>query len=326
MDTFTHLLIAFFIAFLSLIPFNSFFLILFAIFMAILPDFDAFLGSLYKKYKSELFLHKGASHSLPFAFLISFFISCFLSLFFQISFISFWITGFLFYSLHILLDLLASSRVPLFYPFIKRKYRFFIVRAINPLLGLISGFTMIYFYLIFFFTVDYVFIYNVTLFLGIYLSYFGFRTIVKLWFKILFPNALFIPGITPFVYMIYENQVSDNKTTFKLIKSSLFTKKKKLLLSSEIIKDSEEAYYFSKAKTLMKEYPFFSKWDGILPLWKNHDNFEMFLLLVESFTNHTVYYLKVTFNKISKRIIGKTNGFENILKNLGTEAPLNYAI
>ncbi|MEJ2252737.1 MAG: metal-dependent hydrolase, partial [Candidatus Lokiarchaeota archaeon] len=93
------------------------FLVFYAIFMGALPDLDVFLNPLNKIYKSEAFSHKGGSHSFTAALLVSFLFGFSISIIFKLSLILYWIIGLLFYSLHIILDTLASSRVPIFYPF-----------------------------------------------------------------------------------------------------------------------------------------------------------------------------------------------------------------
>jgi hypothetical protein len=79
---------------------------------------------------------------------------------------------------------------------------------------------------------------------------------------------------------------------------------------------------FSKALSLTPDYAFFSKWDGIIPIWMDQENIELFLLLAESFTNYTSYFLKVTFDRTSKEIIGRSHGFDNVLEYLKIKIPI----
>ncbi len=138
MDYFTHNLIGFLLSFFTLkslgLPF-----IIFGGIMAILPDLDVFLEPIKIFRNSKLLSHKGISHSFFGAFIISAITGGIFSIITGELYIISWIIGFSFYSLHVILDFLVASKIPLLFPFSKRRFRFFIDRAINPFLAIISG-------------------------------------------------------------------------------------------------------------------------------------------------------------------------------------------
>lgn len=311
MDYFTHNLIGFLLSYFTLkslgLPY-----IIFAGIMAILPDFDVFLEPIKNIRKSKLLSHKGISHSFFGAFIISALGGGIFSIIVGGSYILSWIIGFLFYSLHVILDFLAASKIPLFYPFSRKKFRFFIDRAINPFLAIISGVLSI-FSLISYLTspVSY-FSLLTTYLLGLYLVYFSYKLITKIWLRFRLPkNQRYIPGFLPFVYTIYENQNSEEKQIFKLTKRYQFTSKTIELIHSEIKNDSKEIDYYQKARALSNEYIFFSKWEAIIPIiWEEDAKIKVILFLAEGYAYGRAYSLRITYDKKTGVIIEKSEGFE----------------
>ncbi|MFX1442830.1 MAG: metal-dependent hydrolase, partial [Promethearchaeota archaeon] len=124
--------------------------VIFAGLMAVLADFDVFLHSFKIVRKSKLLAHKGISHSYFAALIISAPAAGIFSLITGNSFLLAWMIGFIFYSLHVTLDALAASKIPLFYPISQKRFRFFIDRAINPILAIISGIILLFYLIIYF--------------------------------------------------------------------------------------------------------------------------------------------------------------------------------
>ena len=314
MDFFSHFLIGIFIAIFALSPLGEEFVILAAV-MAFLPDFDIFLEFSRSIRKSKLITHKGISHSFFSAFIISAISGLIFFFITGLSFFLAWLVGFLFYSLHVILDGLAASKIPLFYPFSKKRYRFFIDRAINPYLALTSG-TIIIFYMIVYYVSPEIYYSNLTNYLLIfYLSYLAYRFFSRLWIQARLPkNFMMIPGILPFTYYTYENHNSEVKLSFKLTKNYQFSSKKIQILETEILFNSEEMEFFKLAKSLSEDYIFFSKWEAIMPLiWNNDYWITVLLFLAESYASGSAYSFEVVFDKRTKRVIHKSDGFGYII-------------
>ena len=115
MDIFSHFLIAMLLSVYFMSSFSQE-LIIFAGLMAVLADFDVFLHFFKIVRKSKLLSHKGISHSFFAALVISSMAAGIFSLITGENFLIAWMIGFLFYSLHVILDGLAASKIPLFYP------------------------------------------------------------------------------------------------------------------------------------------------------------------------------------------------------------------
>ena len=315
MDIFSHFLIGILICTFAFNSLGVEFLIYVSI-MAVLPDFDIFLEFFRSTHKSKLLSHKGISHSYFAALIISAISGLIFSLITGEIFILAWIVGFLFYSLHVTLDALAASKIPLFYPFSKKRFRFFIDRAINLFLAIISSEILI-FYLIAYFLSSELFYSNIVYyFMAFYLIYFGYKITTKIWVQLRLPkNQMMIPGILPFVYFIYENHNSETKISFKLTKKFQFLSKTIKIIETNIESDSDEMEFFMKAKSLAKKYLFFSKWEAVIPIiWKNEKEIIVLLFLAESFASGSAYSLEISFDRKSKEVIYESDGFGYVIR------------
>jgi len=310
MDIFSHFLIGILLSVNFMSTFSQEFVI-FAALMAVFADFDVFLHSFKFVRRSKLLTHKGISHSYFAALIVSALAAGIFSLITGNSFLLSWMIGFIFYSLHVTLDALAASKIPIFYPFSKKRFRFFIDRAINPILAMISG-TVLLFYVIVYFVSPEIFYSDLISYISIfYFGYLAYKIFTKIWVQLRLPkNQKYIPGIFPFVYFIYENHNSEAKLSFALSKKYQFLPKTIKLIETEIENGSEEMEYFIKAKSLSQNYLFFSKWEAVIPKILEDNKFVIVLLfLAESYANGRAYTLEVVFDKNSKELVHMSDGF-----------------
>ena len=316
MDFFSHMLIGAFIAAFALKSLGQEFIIL-AVVMAFIPDFDVFLGFFRKVRRSKLLSHKGVSHSFFAALIVSAPVALIFSLITGASFFLVWLIAFLFYSLHVILDGLAASKIPLFYPFSKKRFRFFIDRAINPLLALTSGIIIIFYMIIRFVSPEIYYSNLSNYFLICYLGYLSYRALSKIWIQAHLPkNAKMIPGILPYSYSIYENHNTESKISFKLSKKSIFSSKTVKIIDSEINRNSEEMEFYERARTLSEDYLFFSKWEAVIPIFRHNEYWiTVILFLAEAYASGSAYSFEAVFDKSSKKLIHKSDGFGAVIKN-----------
>jgi hypothetical protein len=233
------------------------------------------------------------------------------SLITQESFFLAWVVGFLFYSLHLTLDFLTASKVPIFYPIIKRRIRFFIDRAINIILATISGSIILFYFITFFLWPSLYFSPLIEYILGFYITYFFYRIITKIWVQFRLPKkAYYIPGIFPLTYLIYYNQSSEDELSFKLERKLQFRKRSSVIYQSNIKKNSKEEKLFIQALEECKKYVFFLKWEYIIPLFKeNGKSLDLYLVLTESYFSGSFYSIKIQFDKDSNEIVHLKDGF-----------------
>jgi len=315
MDFFSHFLIGIIISIFTLNEF-SFSIVLYAAVMSVLADFDIILEPLQLIKKSNLLAHKGISHSFFYAAIVTSLTGSIFSIITGEQFFLAWLIGFLFYSLHNILDFLTASKIPILYPLSKKRYRFFIDRAINIFLATISGSIILFYFIIFFLWPELFFSHLVNYILGFYVVYFTYRILTKIWVQFRLPkNMYFIPGILPFTYLVYENKKSEENVSFKLIKKCQFRSKNSNLIESEINLFSNEMKLFERAILSSKKYPFFSKWEFIIPIINNDEkNIIVILFLAESFTSGHVYSLKIVFDLVQNKQVSEAESFNYRLK------------
>jgi len=295
--------------------------------MTFLPDFDVFLEPLQKIRKMYFFSHKAGSHSYIIGLFFTGIVSITISAFRNVSFLQIWLAGFIGYSIHVSLDFFAASKIPIFYPISKKEYRLIADRAVNPLLAAFSGINLMVLIACYYaFPYYHVLLDLAFFYLYIYLIYFGIRAFLRIIIQLRLPkNQKYIPGFFPFFYLIYEKEISNNSITFKLKKSSAFSSNNKELINQNILNDSKEIVFFDLIKNISKEYRFFHKWSLIIPfIHEKEDSINVVLILAESFSqsiqhksfkrNISSYYLSVVFNKNTKQIISKIDGFGSFRK------------
>jgi len=295
--------------------------------MSFFPDLDIFLEPFQKVRKSYFLSHKAASHSYIIGIFLSGIFSLIIFLVRNSSFIEVWLAGFIGYSIHLSLDFFGASKTPIFYPISKKEFRFIADRAVNPLLAIFSGINLLVligcyytkpYYQVF---MDLAFFY-----LYIYLIYFGIRALLRIMIQTSLPkNQKYIPGFFPFFYLVYEKNISSNSINFKLKKRFVFSFKKQELINQNILKNSINMTFFELAKKISEEYRFFHKWSFIIPfIHEKEDSVNIVLILTESYSqsiqhksfkrNISSYYLSITFNKNTKQIISKIDGFGSFKK------------
>ncbi|MHA1191567.1 MAG: metal-dependent hydrolase [Promethearchaeota archaeon] len=315
MDFFSHFLIGILISIFTLNKL-SLSIILYAGVMSVLADFDIILAPLQLIKKSNLLAHKGISHSFFYAAIVTAITGSIFSIITGEQFFLAWLIGFIFYSMHNIFDFLTASKIPILYPLSKKRYRFFIDRAINIFLATISG-SIILFYFIIFFLLPELFFSNLANYvLGFYVMYFVYRILTKIWVQSRLPKKRhYIPGILPFTYLVYENKKSEEIISFKLIKKFQFRSKNSKLIESEIKLLSNEMKLVEKAVLLSKKYSFFSKWEFIIPIIKKDEkNIIVILFLAESFTSGHVYSLKIVFDLVKNKRVNEVEGFNYRVK------------
>jgi membrane-bound metal-dependent hydrolase YbcI (DUF457 family) len=315
MDIFSH----FFVGVLfSLFALRSLSLgiVVYAIVLATIPDFDVFLEPFRFIRKSQLLSHKGISHSYFTAVIVATIIGAIYSLITSESFLLVWLVGFLFYSLHVTLDALAASKIPLFYPITKKRYRFFVDRAINFFMAIVSSGIFLFYFIAFFVAPEIYFSDLINYILVFYISYYLYKFITKIWVQGKLPeNHHYIPGIFPFAYLIYENNDNEDIISFRLIKKYQFRSKATKLIESNIEKSSKAMELYTRAIEISKDYLFFSKWEAIIPIInETGDNYIITLILAESYARNAGYSLRIIFDKGSGALISKYEGFNTKIK------------
>jgi membrane-bound metal-dependent hydrolase YbcI (DUF457 family) len=309
MDLFTHLIfgILMYILFLKEISFD--FLIYASIF-AILPDLDIFLSPLRRIFKSNYLEHRSGSHSYVIGGIISAIIGGIYSILTHQSFFIVWIIGTIFYSIHISLDLLTTTKIPCFYPISKKEYCFYVEKAgssftfltslalITTILILFEAFQNI--------TLIFVVINIYTYFI---IFYYIYRIFTKIWINShLKENQKYLPGVLPFYYSIFEKKIENN--TFSLcIKKKSHLSKEKIVYKNNAILTPLEKKFFEKARELcLKDY-YYAKWTTLPIFYRNNEIFSMRFFFLEPMVNSRAMYLQYDFNLETKELLASNQSF-----------------
>ncbi|MFX1571840.1 MAG: metal-dependent hydrolase [Promethearchaeota archaeon] len=316
MDIFTHTLIGI-LAYFPLVLTLSSESVLFLVVMAIFPDIDLLFEPISRKYKLYYLSHRAGTHSYVSGLFFTGIFSLIISILTNGIFIEIWIAGFIGYSLHVTLDLFTASKVPIFYPISKKEYRFLADRAINPILFIFSGINFFTLFMLFLTIPNYyLFRALTTIYSSIYLCYFGARAILRILVQVkLQKNQHYVPGILPWSYFIYEKDINEDGITFKLMKKFVFSSRRKEIFNHNILKNSENMLYYELAESLSQEYRFFHKWDSIIPFFQeNKNSIQIVLILAESYSRRSSYFLSIIFDKKNKQIKFEKEGFGSFKK------------
>ncbi|MHA1734556.1 MAG: metal-dependent hydrolase [Promethearchaeota archaeon] len=271
MDIFTHFILGMLLAGRFLGAWGTSF-VLYAGVMSVLVDFDFVFTwparKLRPAWDTPALAHKGASHSLVLAVPVTAATGGLYSVFFGGSFALAWGVGYLFYALHLGLDALAASKVPLLYPLSGKRFRFFVDRAINPLLASVSGGLLFVFLLAYFLAPA---LYNYTtahVLLAAYATYFSFRVAVKLAVSSrLSPGQSFVPGVSPLGYLVHEEVRSGDATTYRLVGKDLLHPGRGVVHLESVVRDGSSGWRaLRSAVSAAASYPFFHKWDALVPV------------------------------------------------------------
>jgi hypothetical protein len=73
--------------------------------------------------------------------------------------------------------------------------------------------------------------------------------------------------------------------------------------------------FFQKTKEIGSEYRFFHKWNAIIPfIQENEKSIKVVLILAESYSRMSSYFLSVVFDKNTKQVISKSESFGHFKK------------
>jgi membrane-bound metal-dependent hydrolase YbcI (DUF457 family) len=246
MDLFSHFLIGLLTASIFTRPMDILW-ILYAGLMAGLPDVDVLLIPLNKIHRSFYFQHRGGSHTLLTAVIVSAFTGLIFWNVTGYSFLMAWLIGCLFYCLHLGLDSLTTYRVPLFYPFSKKEIKLGFELAVNPVLMFISLGIELVFLNIPFGIDQYE---QITLILAlIYYTYLIYRIVLKKTVqKTLGSTGAYFPGPIPFLYYTYQRITTEKSIIFMFRKHVSPFGKEKVLLQSELFNESAEFDLYLQAR------------------------------------------------------------------------------
>ncbi len=312
MDPFTHLMV-------GRLLFSLFFenmdrdFLYFALIFTVLPDFDIFIAPFKKILNWNYLEHRGGSHSFITSIILSLIGSYIFTLITPQLFLRAFFLGIYFYSLHIVLDLLNTTRIPIFYPLSKREKSYYVEKA-----G--SMFTM--FFSVVFFIILFLFdrygasnssqIFR-TIMNILFLVYYLFRIAVKLIVqKRKLINQKYFPGFFPHQYYLFESEFSNHQIQLNLKRKNIFTKNMHLI-SKTFDLSPEEMEIFGKAISICDSNYYRNKTTKFPIIIKENDKFSIRLYVLETIMNSKSMYLQYDFDPKTGILIDENQSYGLII-------------
>ncbi|MFX0039238.1 MAG: metal-dependent hydrolase [Promethearchaeota archaeon] len=308
MDIFTHSVFGalLYILFLKDVTFDYFSI---AIFFSILPDLDIFLFPLKRIFKSNYFEHRGGSHSYIIGIIASGLLSFLFSVLRNNSFLITWIIGAAFYGLHVSMDLLTTTKIPYLFPISKKEHCFYVEKAGSLFTMLNSVIFLILLSLLYHFSASIFFITSIlNLYTSFFIIYYCYRIISKARFSSdLKENQKYLPGVSPFSYVIYDHVRADNKVSSSIEKKSHFSKVK-VIKNTNFILNSEEIILFEKSLELLKANYYYAKWTLFPIVIRNNEIFSIRFFFLETMMRKRTAYIQFDFVTPIEQVIKFNRG------------------
>lgn len=288
----------------------------FALLFAILPDFDLFLTPLKKIFNSDYFEHRGGSHSYIIGVGVSLVGSIIFSILFSKSFLLAWLIGSLFYGLHLCMDLLTTTLIPIFYPISKKEYSFYVEKA-GSMFTMICSIVIAAFGMVLYQqpTLLAFRIYNgVSLLL--FIGYYGYR--IKLRKKTisnLIQTQKYFPGVFPHQYYIYDFNLTQESIKINLAKGSR-TYPPIVYLEKEWSLTRNEMEVYEMAVQMCNEDYYRNKWTKIPFVERNGSTISIKFFFLETMMNGKSMSLNYDFDKFTKKLNAKTQKYGRVYPKL----------
>ena len=310
---FTHLIVGAFTYLLFLKDHTLYYLIP-AMFFAILPDLDIFIQPLKRVFHSNYLEHRSGSHSYVIGVIISAIIGGIYSLIMNKPFLLVWLIGSLFYSLHVSMDLLTTTKIPCFYPLSKKEYCFYVEKAGSffTMINSIVFFNLLI--LLYLLSADiFVFRVIIDIYTGLFIFYYLYRIISKVRISSnLTSNQKYFPGVLPYYFTIYNQEISDHEISLSLQRKSHFSKFQEIYNENIGLKP-EEMSLFEKAKELCRTNYYLAKWT-MFPLFiKTDETFSIRFYFLETLMRNRTMNVQYDFSTINRELITVRQGYGSIL-------------
>ncbi|MFW9948097.1 MAG: metal-dependent hydrolase [Candidatus Odinarchaeota archaeon] len=308
MDLFTHLVFGalMYILFLKEVTFDYIFL---AIFMSVLPDLDIFITPLKRIFKSNYLEHRGGSHSYVIGIIISAIVSAIYSPLTQRPFLIAWIIGMVFYGLHVSMDLLTTTKIPYLYPLSKKEHSFYVEKA-GSLFTMVNSVTFLILLGILFHSSADIFFFGllINFYTWFFIVYYFYRIISKVWLSLnLKSNQKYLPGILPFSYTIYSNDIVENEISLSLERKFHFSKIKDMIKINTFL-NTEELILFKKGIELCNANYYYAKWT-VFPIFiRDEEIFSIKLFFLETMMRNRTMYIQFDFVMRTLQLIGFNRG------------------
>ncbi|MFX1374183.1 MAG: metal-dependent hydrolase [Promethearchaeota archaeon] len=309
MDLFTHLVFGalMYILFLREVTFDF---LIYALFFSILADLDIFLSPLKRIFKSNYLEHRSGSHSYFIGFALSTIIGGIYSILTHQPFFIVWIVGIVFYSIHVSLDLLNTTKIPCFYPISKKEYCFYVEKAGSSFTLFTSWIFMIILLIGYNNSLDIdLFFLIINIYTYFTVGYYILRFLTKVWVNShLTENQKYFPGIFPFFFYIFEKEMVNNNLSLRIERKSHISRTKLIYKNSSTL-TSQEMDLFNKGMKLCMQNYYFAKWTVLPIFFRNDGVFTMKFFFIEPMVHSRALYIQFNFDVNSEEILSYKQGY-----------------
>ena len=316
MDLFTHFMmgISLFMVFFGGLAEELLFI---AAIFACLPDCDSLIVRPFQRWFSSPYLeHRGGSHSFFIGIGVSGIINLILIPFTSESFLIRWAIGSIFYGLHLALDLLTTTKIPVLYPLSRKEPSLYIEKAGSLFTGVISMILLSFLIPLYLNSQNETFQLISQVSFYSFLVYYGFRGAVKISAKRnMSSTEKYFPGVFPFYYYIYNYDISREIINLQFEKRSIFGNQQSIFNYQK--KHSSNDYTrINEALDVCNQDYYSNKWTKIPILHEEKENeLKMEVVTVfflEPYMAKRTTGLDLIYNPIEHNYITTNQSFRNL--------------
>ncbi len=308
MDFFTHSVFGalMYILFLRDITLDYFSI---AIFFVVLPDLDIFLIPLKRIFKSNYLDHRGGSHSYIIGIIISALLSIVFSTFRNRTFLITWLISAAFYGLHVSMDLLTTTKIPFLFPLSKKESCFYIEKAQSFFTMLNSVILLLLLGILFNISADLLLVsFILNLYTSFYIIYYFYRIISKVWFSSnLTDNQKYLPGVSPFSYVIFNHEIDENNISLRLERKYHFSKTKEVRRINFGL-NTEEMGLYEKGMELLSKNSYYAKWTLFPIIIRTDEIFSVKIFFLETMMHKRTMYVQFDFGTLTQQLVSFNRG------------------
>ena len=207
------------------------------------------------------------------------------------------------------MDLLTTTKIPYLYPLSKKEYSFYAEKAGSLFTMVNSVIFLILLGVLFHSSAD-IFLFRllINFYTWFFIIYYFYRIISKAWLSSnLKSNQKYLPGVLPFYYTIYKNEIVENEISLSLERKFHFSKTKEIGNINTVL-NTEEMVLFKKGMEICKANYYYAKWT-LFPIFIRKEGiFSIKFFFLETMMRNRTMYIRFDFGTLTQQVIGFNRG------------------
>jgi hypothetical protein len=212
------------------------------------------------------------------------------------------------------MDLLTTTKIPCFYPLSKKEYCFYIEKAGSffTMINSMGFFNLLI--LLYVLRADMaIFRVVINLYTIFFMIYYLYRIISKVRISSKLPsNQKYFPGVLPFYFTIYNQEISDHEISLSLKRKSHFSEFREINNVKVGLKP-EEMILIEKAKELCNANYYLAKWTMFPIIKKTDEIFSIKFFFLETLMRNRTMNVQYNFSAINQQLLEVRQGYGSIL-------------